>query len=46
MDHRGILKHEMADLLAKNESETKFIGPEPYFGLHTDQLDKLSNWEK
>ena len=28
-----ILGNEMADSLAKTGSETKFIGPKPYFGL-------------
>ena len=39
--HKGILGNEMADLLAKMGSETKFIRPEPYLVCHTDQLDKM-----
>ena len=31
--HRGISGNEMADLLTKKGSETKFIGSELYFGL-------------
>ena len=36
--HKGIFGNEMADLLVKKGSETKFIGPELYFDCHTDQL--------
>ena len=31
--HRGMLGNEMVDLLATKESQTKLIGPEPYFSL-------------
>lgn len=45
--HRGIEGNERADKLAKQGSETKFIGPEPYCGFGLSNLrEKLRDWEE
>lgn len=45
--HMGIPGNEKADELAKQGSDGKFIGPEPYcgFGYH-NVLEKMSDWEQ
>ena len=43
----GIAGNETADALARNESEEKFIGPEPFCGYQICHVkERLKMWEK